>query len=395
MASFAGLRGNGNWSAGERIEDFRSMILWANPNGMSPLTALLSKVRSESLMDPDFHWFQEKLESVRVVVNYSTGYISTDNTIVIVSGGLALVPGDIIQIEKVEASVYDNELAQVSSVTSDTEIVIKRGVAGSTNAAITDADYFTKVGSAFQEGSLGPDLSTRNPSKIDNYAQIFKTAVGLTETTAHTKTRTGDSWLNDKKRKAFDHSVALEWAFLFGRPYLDTTGTHIKRYTGGLRYFVTTNSTIWTTTPTEDTFLDATYPVFNYNIGQGGDQRIVLCGNGYLNTLNKLVRDSANTQIRYDGPFKLYGMSLQRWILPQGELAIKTHPLMNLHGRYTNSAFIIDPSALKYRSLRDTKFKDNTQANDSDSREGIWLTEAGLEVNHEYVHAYHGNFTKP
>jgi len=89
---------------------------------------------------------------------------------------------------------------------------------------------------------------------------------------------------------------------------------------------------------------------------------------------------------------KLYGMSLQRWITPQGVFFLKSHPLMNNHARYTNSAFVIDPSALKYRHFRDTAFKDNIQANDSDTQKGQWLTEAGLEVNHEGTMAYLGAF---
>jgi len=47
---------------------------------------------------------------------------------------------------------------------------------------------------------------------------------------------------------------------------------------------------------------------------------------------------------------------------------------------------------LKYRHFRDTAFKDNIQAPDSDTQKGQWLTEAGLEVNHEGTMAYLGAF---
>ena len=36
----AGLRGTGDWATDERPKNFREMILWRNPNGMAPLTAL-------------------------------------------------------------------------------------------------------------------------------------------------------------------------------------------------------------------------------------------------------------------------------------------------------------------------------------------------------------------
>lgn len=391
--AFAGVRGTGDWGTSERPQNFREMILWSNPNGASPLFALLAKARKQSVNDPQFHWWEEKLTPLRISVNYGTGYITTDNTLVVDAKGLDCVPGDVFQLEKAESAVMDNELLEVSSVTSDTVVVFKRGVAGSTPTAIADNAYLTRIGSAWMEGSGSPTISQRNPTKLTNYTQIHKTAVGITGTAMETFARTGDAFKNDKKRKSFDHSVSIEMSMMFGQAYEDTSGTKPKRYSGGLREFVTSHSTIWTTTPTEDTFLEAVYPVFDYNAGgNSGDQRIVLCGNGFLNSLNKVVRDSANTQIRYDGPFKLYGMNLQRWILPQGELGIKSHPLMNLHGRYKYSAFVIDASNLVYRPLRDTRFMDNTQANDEDSREGIWLTECGLEVQNEHTMAYLGNF---
>lgn len=393
---FAGLRGTDNWGTDERPKNFREMILWSNPNGMSPLTALLAKAKKQSVDDPEFSWFEEKLDNVRVSVNYGTDYVSTDNTIVIDADGLLLLPGDLLQVEKTETTSYDNELLEVSSITSDTTVVVKRGAANTTAAALVDNAYLTKIGNAFEEGTGGPSYASRNPTKVRNYTQIFKTGVGISRTAEMTRARTGDAFVNDKKRKAFDHAVSIEMAFLFGVAYEDTSGAKPKRTTAGLRSLFTTNVTVWATTPTEDTWIDAIYKVFDRSVGTAGDQRIMLCGNGYLNTLNRIVRDSANTQIRYDGIIKLYGMNLQRWILPQGELAIKSHPLMNQHGRYTNSAFILSPAGLYYRPLKgsDTRFKDNTQARDEDSREGIWLTEAGLEVEHEDTMAYHGNFVK-
>jgi hypothetical protein len=391
--AFAGLRGSGSWGTDERPKSFREMILWANPNGSAPLTALMAKMKKEGVDDPEFNWWEETLSLVRIQVNYGTTYISTDTTLTIDADGLKLVAGDVLQVEKTEvATSYSNELLVVSSVTSDTVIVVKRGQADTTAGEIADNCYLTKIGNVYEEGSTSPNVSQRNPTKLTNYCQIFKTAVGLTNTAKETKVRTGDGWANDKKRKMFDHSVAMELAFMFGIPYEDTTGTFPKRFTGGLRHFIETNVTIFTTTPTEDTLLDAIYPVFNYNVGGAGDERIVLAGNGFLNSLNKLARNSDSTRINFQGTIDVYGMRLQKWVTPQGTFAVKTHPLMNQHGKYTYSAFVIDPTGLIYRPLRDTKFEDNIQANDADYRKGQWLTEAGLEIHHEETMAYIGNF---
>jgi hypothetical protein len=385
--AFAGLRGTGDWAADERPKNFREMILWRSPNGQAPLTALLSKMASEKVDDPEYSWWEEELNSIRL----NTNGVMTTTTItafVVDADALMLVPGDMLLVETSDATTA--EIVRVNGVASDTSFDVIRAQGGTSAAAIPDNTFITKIGNSYAEGSVSPNVSNRNPTKKTNYLQIFKTAYEITNTAKMTRTRTGDPLKNDKKRKMFDHSVAMEFAFLFGKP-IEFTGANGKpqRLTGGLRHYITTNVTVFATTPTETTFLNAVTPVFNFD-GGGGNERIIFAGNGALTSLNKLAK--AGMQVRTDDVVKLYGMQLQRWIIPQGTFLLKTHPLMNTHARYTNSMFVADPSALKYRFLRDTKMEDNIQANDADEQKGQWLTECGLEIRHEKTMAYIGNF---
>lgn len=390
--AFAGIRGTGSFGTDERPKNFREYILWKNPNGTAPLFALMAKARKESVNDPEFAWFEEYLDQVRVSINYLTGYATSDETFTIDADGLKLVAGDVLLAEKaITVGTYDHEIMVVSSVTSDTVIVVKRGQANTTRAALTDNQYLLKIGSVFAEGSAKASISARNPTKVRNYCQIFKTAVGQTNTSRETKYRTGDAWANDKKRRSFDHSRDIEMAILFGKAYEDTSGSHPMRYTAGLRSFYQTNVTAFTTTPTIDSFMTAIQGVFDWD-SEAGDERIVFCGNGFINSLNKLVRSETNSEIHFNEVVKLYGMKLNEFIIPQGRIAIKTHPLMNRNTRYTYSAFIVDPTTLKWRPLRDTKFEDNIQTPGTDAREGQWLTEAGLECEFEKTGGYIENF---
>lgn len=398
LAAFAGLRGTGDWGTDERPKNFREMILWRNPNGSAPLTALLSRMASESVNDPEFNWWEEELRAIRLQIN---GLINTLTTTVFVvdaesasvSGARNLVPGDLLQVEQAAETATAFEIVRVNGVANDTTFDVIRAQAGTSAQAIPDNAVLTKIGNVFAEGTNSPTVSQRNPTKKTNYCQIFKTAFEITETAKRTKTRTGDALKNDKKRKMFDHSVALEMAFIFGRA-LEVVGSNGKpmRHTGGIRSFLTENVTIFTTTPTESTFLSAIQPVFDFDAG-GGNERVVFGGNGFLTSLNKLAK--AGMQVRTDSTVKLYGMDLQKWVLPQGTIGFRTHPLFNTHPRYTNSALVLDPSGIKYRYMRDTVLQDNIQANDADEQKGQWLTECGLEIHHTRTMAYLGNFIVP
>lgn len=395
----AGLRGTGDWATDERPKNFREMILWRNPNGQTPLTALLSKMKSESTSDPEYAWYEEELNALRLTVNFTTGYSTTDTSITVTSNvtdATDVVAGDLFLVEKALTTAYNHEIIVASANGSAGVVAFTRAQSGTAAAPIANGTFLTKIGNVFAEGTGAPSASTRNPTKMYNLCQIFKTTYDITETAKRTKTRTGDPVKNDKKRKMFDHSTAMEMAFLFGKRH-ETTGSNGKplRFTGGLLWalsqYAPSMITAFTTTPTETTFTDAVYKVFDYNSG-AGDERIVFSGNGFLNSLNKLAASQSRTRVNFDGLIDVYGMKLQRWVLPQGTIYVKSHPLFNTHSRFTNDACIIDPSSLKYRHMRDTTFKDNIQANDADETKGQWLTEAGLEAEHLKTMGWISNF---
>jgi len=393
--NIAGLRGTDNFTTGERPENFRETILWLNPNGEAPLTALLSKMKSEKTDDPNFHWFEESQGHVRpqitaneIVEATSVVEVDPDDIANGISGIQSIVSGDILVREDSAAMPGRGEQVLVISVNVATnEMTVTRGFGGTTIVAWTAGDRLTKVGTAFAEGTGAPDANTRNPAELLNFCQIFKSTIDLTETSRKTNYRTGDLEKNEKKRKMFDHSRDMEMAFWFGRRSL-TTGANNKprRTTAGLLDFITTNNKLYDTGPNtldEDTFIDDISQMFNYD-GQGaGDQRLAFCGNEALTTLNIMARDSASTRINFNGFVSAYGMKLMDWTIPQGTIYLKTHPLFNIIPGYSNMLAAINPAGIKYRALRDTQYKPNVQHNDEDTFKGQWISECGLEVNHE------------
>lgn len=407
MAAIAGLRGTGDWGTDERPKNFREMIMFRNPNGASPIFALMSRVQKESVDDPEFAWWDEPNDIVRLQV---AGALSSSATEVVVDSSdpssgspgivygtaLNLKPGDLLLVEPAaDNATYNHEIIEVVSVTSATTFSVRRGAAGTTPASISNDIFLTLVGSAFGEGTGSPTASSRNPIKYSNYTQIFKDVYEITGTAGQTRARTGNLLANEKKRKAFDHSRAIEMAILWGQKS-ETTDDNgkPKRTMDGIRKFVG-NTTVFGSATTISTFLDAVYPVFDFE-SPAGDSRIGFCGNVALNELNKMIQIDTNTQIQFGGRIQVYGMEFNKFIMPQGTLFLKSHPLLNRHALYRSSMYIIDFAALRYRPLRnrDTKFQDNIQNKGEDVVRGQWMTECGLEVRYGGLTcAYLGNIS--
>lgn len=398
--AIAGLRGTGDWGTDERPKNFREMILWLNPNGTAPIFALSSRAPKETTDDPEFAWWSEPNDQIRLQVNGA--HTSSDTTIVVDSvdpstsdlsvnygSPLNLKPGDLLLVEPTaEAAAFTHEIMMVTAAgTSTTSFQVARGQAGTTAASISNDQFLLLIGSAFAEGTPSPQAASRNPVKYFNYTQIFKDSYSITGTASETRARTGDVIKNDKRRKAFNHSAAIEYAMLFGKRS-ETTGSNGKplRTMNGLRNMVG-NVTVWTSgSKTLNDLLDAVSPVFNYD-SDAGDTRMAFCGNGALNKINKAIASASGQSalnLNFEGGTKVYGVNFQELVFPQGRLLLKTHPLFNKNTLFTNSMLIMDFSALKWRPLRnrDTKFRDNVQTAREDIQEGYWMTEAGIELWH-------------
>ncbi len=405
MAStaFAGLRGTGKFATNELPQDFREYILWKNP-APTPLFALMSKMKKESCIDTQINWWEEKQRNLRVTINTGTTYATTSTALTVDSAadasvsGLDFNIGDVLLVEEADATTYSVEHVIVSTAPTATAIGVTRGYAGTTPATIADNVVLMKIGNSFEEGEALPNIVQRNPTQLSNITQIFRSVYGATETAKAVKTRTGNPLQNDRKRKSFDHARDIEWSMLLGLMNLGDGTSQKKRTMNGLRPFLTTNSMVFTTTPTVSTILNAIGPCFDYGVeGEMSNERICLAGSAFMNNLNVILKTDSSSRLQWDGTLDVYGLKLSKLILPQGTIGFLQHPLMSIHPIYKYGAFIINPKGIIYRPLqgRDTKDLKNRQAPGDDSEKGEWLTECTMEVHGEETMMYMGNFTNP
>ncbi|MGH9932414.1 MAG: SU10 major capsid protein, partial [Pyrinomonadaceae bacterium] len=188
------------------------------------------------------------------------------------------------------------------------------------------------------------------------------------------------------RREALElHSIEMERAFLWGNKKEDLAfASQPTRTTGGLKEFVATNVTDFGGVVSIDDWEDALQDVFK----DGSAEKLALVGNRALNTLNKIARN--NYTVETTPVEKTYGMAMVTWTTPYGTLQIKQHPLLSRDPGFSGSGFIIDPAKVKYRYLRgrDTQYRENVQNPGDDAVKNEFLSECGLEVNHESAHAY-------
>ena len=420
MSGFLGMRGTGDWATDQRPKSYREGILYLYPNGSAPLTAIMSKLKSEMVNDPEFNWWTKALQTQRATITgtYTNATLATAYT----SGGVA---GDTLYVKMSAADVshfrigHQVLLRDASDYTVDVNAkVIGKNVNGASsyiqvklleaddNSAhshdLSDADVAIIIGSINAEGATMPTGITYDPVKLYNYTQIFRSPLSITRTARKTKLRTGDAYKEMKRECLEYHSIEMERAFLFGVK-TENTGDNGKpeRTMDGILTILRAESTAtvddyslnstysgkdWTDAGGGKTWLDSYLEVI---FRHGSGEKLALCGSGALLGLNALAESGAHIQLVPGA--KSYGIQVTTWLTPFGTIYLKTHPLFSEEATLRNSMLLIEPKNLIYKYIDDTNFYaegdakqsgPGTNANRKDGTDEEFLTEASLELHH-------------
>lgn len=413
---FLGMRGTGNWVADQRPMNWREQILYLYPNGSAPLTAILSMMGSESVDDPQFHWWTQEQSAVGGAVTgvftlpdlsaaYAGGGVAGDVIYVRVTTVLANRIRDGHQILLRDASDYRVDVVgKVTEVVRGTlvSVLAVKLLEDDDNSAdhdLQDCDTFKIVGNINPEGGEMPDAIALNPTKVYNLTQIFRTPLSMTRTALKTKLRTPEQRQKAKAEALEMHSWEMELAFLWGirtenigdngKPERTTMGAinFIRQYAAANCDDYTLNPTYaglaWATAAGGGAWLENILEqIFRY----GANEKLVLCGSGFLLGLNRLASVLGNIQLQVGQ--KSYGMEIMDWITPFGTVKMKTHPLFSYDATTRNMGVLLEPKELTYRYIDDTTFygesnqKTHSEGYGQRRVDGIneeFLTECGLE----------------
>lgn len=411
---FLGMRGTGDWVTDQRPMNWRQNILYLYPNGMTPLTAILSMMGSKKVDDAQFHWWTEQIGSVSGAV---TGIFTVpDLSVAYVSGGAA---GDVLYISMTatlanrvraghqillrDASDYRVDVVgkvssvNISGVVAIVAVILLEADDNSPDNDLSDVDNFLIVGNINAEGAEMPNAIALNPTKHYNYTQIFRSPLSITRTARSTNLRTGDDYQKAKRECLEMNSIEMELAFLWGI-MTERIGDNGKpeRTTQGVINFIRNNAP----GNVDDYTLNATYAGQSWTAGgetwlkamlelifrYGAEDKLCLCGSGALLGIDALAMTGG--QVNLAPAQKTYGMQIKTWITPFGTIHMKTHPLFSFDATTRNMMVILEPKELEYKFIQDTIFYGESSAKQHpegyghrriDGTEEEYLTECGLE----------------
>lgn len=388
MAAIQGLRGSGEFNTDFRPKNYRELFTLLEPNGNAPLNALLAMGSSEPTDDPEFKNFRDELPDRKMKVDGAVASATTtDITIDASDDNKYAIKG---------AIVVNSETGEVMHVTEDTTgttLKVDRNIGGTSHQIADNAELFI-AGFAAEEGGSSPTAISFDASVASNYTQIFRTAFQVSNTLNSTYLRTGDK-MDEAMTKALKlHMSDIERAMFFGVKH-EANGSSAQptRFTGGILDSVSNVVDVTTDYAshggssagqmTEEGFDGLLISsVFKY----GSKQKIAFVGENVANHLQQMGKDRWQPTA-VEGA---YGVNLTRYNTFAGDLMVHLHPQFRQVPGMKDAMVIVDFPYLAYRYLegRDTQLLEDRQLPDADSVKHEYLTECGLELIQDQVHAY-------
>lgn len=372
------IRSTNNVVAGRKVVDIAKKIDVLEPDS-APLTLLTKKIDKRVAVNPEFKWMEEESLTKTDQVNDGTGMLAGDTTMT-VDNGSRFRAGDVVKVPRTGENVLVTAVA-----TNDLTVV--RGWGSTAGAAIVDNEPIIIIGNANQEHATKRAMIIGDQTIRTNYTQIFRTPFGISRTAANTEMYGGKDLAHIRMMQLIEHQKEIERAFWFGEPKEDLTGTHPRRATGGVDYWISTNATDAGGALTQIEFNTFLRTGFRY----GSKKKWLFAAPIVVEAISYWAAQKLQVSVNE----KTFGISIMEYLTPFGVVNIVNMNLFTEVTLYSGYAYLIDVEGLAYRYLdnSDTKLKTNIQANDADGQEDEYITECGLQFNNEKKSALLYNVT--
>jgi hypothetical protein len=367
---------------GERETDLSARVLMTMPGGMATMLALSSGMPSAPAGNTSWSWIEDAhISGNQEVV---TGGNSAATAIEFDDAGI-WIPGQVLMNENTA------EYVLVTSIDADGVTVnITRGFAGTTAQAITAADTFQSLGTAFAEGSDRPSPVTQKGEERTNYVQIFKNAWAITGTARAVKYITGNQTAYNREMCFAYHAEDIERAFLWGRKSVSVVGGNQMRTSNGLVPQVEQYGGLVVSANTDSVAGQLSLKdlqnfmrrIFDVQAKGLPNERIAFCGSSLLELIQQMVM--LDTQYETSVNETEFGFKVMKINVFNGNLSFVTHPLMVENAYWQKQLYVFHPGLIRKRVLRGTwteEFGQDKQNNNGrDAVEGYIADELGFEL---------------
>jgi hypothetical protein len=378
QANFAtrGVRGTGKIVADRLIIDMDNTIHLLDPNA-TPFTLLMSKLKKESVDNPEFNWLEDDFVPFTTLIDEVGGAL-VDATSLIVDDSTIFRVNDVITAPDV--ANIDNMLVTAINDATNTLTVVRQ-IGGGTAPAIPDDTQLLRIGNAFPEGTGAREILSTSEAKLYNYCQIFKKTFGVTETLKKTKTYGGDDLGWQRKKAGIEIAIEMEKAYWFGKRHklTDATSGHPQRFMNGVLNMIQTNVQSLGGTWSLANFNSWLADIFKY----GNPVKYVFCGEDLINEIS----NEAAGLVRMKQSDKTFGIAITEYVTPAGKkvILINNNRVFDI-APYDKYAVAIDLGAVKMIKFRSMVLKTNIQENDADEEKDQFIGEQSFKMMNEKWH---------
>ncbi|RJQ12078.1 MAG: hypothetical protein C4558_02430 [Dehalococcoidia bacterium] len=376
MPPFEGARGTGNVLADQKEIDMAKRIAQLEPN-KTPLVVFTNQCPKKATHNNDFDWLEHEHIPRFDRVNNGAGY-ADDATSIVVDNGTYHWADQLLYVSRT------GEVMRVSSVSTNTLTVV-RGI-DSSEQALVDNDELIWIGGAAQEGADVGEAHSQNPVKLTNRIQIFRTPVEMTDSMYHTSTEHNPhDWDFQRSEAGVEHALDMEYALLFSRGSIDTTGAHPRRTTKGAYNFADQNNANAGGTLTESELYNFLTPAFRYKTNKA---KLGLASALVVDVINGFGR----SKVQISQSETVFGVDMMRVVSPHGTLNLVTH--WRFEGdKLGNEMLVLDLGQIVKRYLAnekgslDTYIKPNVAGNGEEMKKDEYRTHMGLQFGLPKMHA--------
>ena len=359
--------------------DMADRIYNVEPN-LTKLTVLLRQLDRVTPQSYKREWLEYAAPNLYTQINNGAGYTA---------GSTSLIVDDSSNIA-VNSVVLDQSSGETMLVTanntSTNTITVTRSWGTVAAGTITDNDYIQFLGGAALEGAESELSKVTDETPAFNYIEDKRDPFGVTDIMEKTATYGGKTLAVKRKQRMDDHKKFIEMSLFYGERQTDTSGDERRSTSGGMKEFITTNTTdfsgsmtyagIVTASQTQGRYNDGVLQLFAAPASAGAIANLAVSG------------------IRRLDSTKTFGIEIDRLTTQHARYNLMTHWLFE-GGEHADRCFALNLKNMAlgtYPGL-DTHLRKNLQAPSATAFKEEWRTVYTLERRIEQSHAFWDNAT--